>query len=59
MTKDHLDFSEQIARIDKLLAEHDKTRQDIRIAPWQIAFSGMTAGAAFFAAGIAFAKLFG
>ncbi len=75
-----LDIREQIARIDKLLAEiqaqpqisaqrqaqiaqaqadADRKRQEMRFAPWQIAFAGMTAGAALFAAGGVFAKFLG
>lgn len=79
-----LNIREQIARIDKLLAETaaqpqltqqrqaqiaqaqadaDRKRQEMRFAPWQVAFAGMTAGAALFAAGAAaggvFVKLFG
>jgi hypothetical protein len=34
-------------------------RQEIHWKPWQIAFAGMTAGAALFAAGAAFIKLLG
>jgi hypothetical protein len=68
---DQLDLREQIARIDQLLADHDRkrqeihfahadhdrTRQEIRLAPWQLALTGMTTGAALFAAGAAFVKL--
>jgi len=57
----HLDIREQIARIDQMLAAHDRDRQQIIYIPWQIigglVISGMTAGAALFAAGIAFVKL--
>jgi len=35
------------------------TRQEIHLKPWQVGFTGMTAGAALFAAGAAFMKLFG
>jgi len=80
---DELNIREQLARIDKLLAEihaqpeisqqraaqiaqaqadADRKRQEMRFAPWQVAFAGMTAGAALFAAGAAaggvFAKFF-
>ena len=34
-------------------------RQDITFKPWQLAFAGMTAGAALFAAGAAFVKILG
>ena len=52
-----LDIREQIARIDKMLAEKDRTRQEISIAPFALVFTGVGAGAAIFAAGAAFAKL--
>lgn len=37
----------------------EATGQDMRFKPWQVAFAGMTAGAALFAAGAAFVKLLG
>ena len=46
-----LDVREKLAHIDQMLADHDRKRQEIRIAPWMAAFAGMTAGAALFAAG--------
>jgi hypothetical protein len=39
------------AQVGQLNADHDRKRQEIRFAPWQIAFAGMTAGAALMAAG--------
>jgi hypothetical protein len=45
--------------IDLNRAQHDRVRQEMRIAPWAMALSGMTLGAALFAAGAAFIKLFG
>jgi hypothetical protein len=68
-----LDIREKLAHIDLMLAQHDqarigidlnraqydRARQEMRIAPWAIVLSGMTMGAAFFAAGAAFIKLFG
>jgi hypothetical protein len=42
-----------------MLADHDRKRQEIRLAPWQLACVGMTTGAALFAAGGAFVKLLG
>ena len=63
---DQLDIREKLAHIDQMLADHDRKRQEIRYAPWQlfVAFAGpaiglMTAGAALFAAGAAFIKLLG
>jgi hypothetical protein len=61
-----LDIREQIARIDHLLADihridadRDRKRQEIRYQPFLMLASGLTAGAAIFAAGAAFMKLFG
>lgn len=67
-----LDVREQIARIDKMQtelakiqveivkvgADTDRTRQEMKFAPLTLIFTGMGAAAAFFAAGVAFAKLF-
>jgi hypothetical protein len=52
-----LDIREKLAHIDLLLAQHDRTRQEMRFAPWTIAFAGMTSGAALMAAGFALAKV--
>ena len=52
-----LDIREQIARIDKLIVEAGKTRQETRFAPVTLIFTAMGAAAAFFAAGAAFTKL--
>lgn len=49
---------DQLARIDQLLAEGAWERRVTRLAPWQLAMSGLTAGAAIFAAGAAFMKVF-
>lgn len=61
-----LDMREQLTRIDKMqaelsktLAEQVKVKQDTRLAPVALAFSGLAAGAALFAAGAAFVKVFG
>jgi len=54
-----LDVREKLAHIDQMLADHDRKRQEIVLAPWQIGLSLMTVGAAFFAAGAAFIKLLG
>ena len=56
-SSDSIDLREKLAHIDQMLADHDRKRQEIRFAPWQIAISGMTAGGAFLAAGFALAKL--
>ena len=52
-----LNIREQIARIDKLIVEAGKTRQETRYAPLTLIFTGMGAAAAFFAAGAAVMKL--
>lgn len=68
-----LNIREQLARIDHILADHqriyadmrridadhDRKRQEIRHAPLIIGISLMTTGAALFAAGAAFIKIFG
>lgn len=54
-----LDLREKLAHIDQMLADHDRKRQEIRYAPWMLLASGMTTGAALFASGAAFFKLFG
>jgi hypothetical protein len=56
---DTINMREKLARIDRMLADHDRTRQETRFPPWALALSGMTAGAALFASGAAFMKLFG
>jgi hypothetical protein len=47
------------AQIDQANADHDRKRQEIMLAPWALVLSGFTAGAAFFAAAVAFVRLFG
>jgi hypothetical protein len=54
-----IDIREKLAHIDQMLADHDRKRQEIRYAPWLAAMTGMTTGAALFAAGAAFVKVFG
>jgi membrane protein YqaA with SNARE-associated domain len=63
---DALDIRAKLADIDRALAQstqahadHDRKRQEIRYAPWALVLSGLTGGAALFAAGAAFMKLFG
>jgi membrane protein YqaA with SNARE-associated domain len=63
---DALDIRAKLADIDRALArsaqahaDHDRKRQEIRYAPWALVGSGLTSGAALFAAGAAFMKLFG
>ena len=52
-----LNIREKLAHIDQMLADHDRKRQEMRLAPWQLALTGMGTGAALFAAGAAFYKL--
>jgi hypothetical protein len=68
-----LDVREKLAHIDQMLADHeriyadtkrinadhDRKRQEIRYAPLALIFTGMASAAAFFAAGVAFVKVFG
>jgi len=55
----NLDIREKLAHIDQMLADHDRKRQEITFAPWQIAVTTIGGAAALFAAGAAFVKLFG
>ena len=52
-----LNLREKLAHIDQMLADHDRKRQEIGFAPWQLALTGVGTGAAVFAAGAAFFKL--
>jgi hypothetical protein len=54
-----INIREKLAHIDQMLADHDRKRQEIMHAPWIIGISLMTTGAALFAAGAAFIKVFG
>ena len=56
---DSLNIREKLARIDQMLADHDRKRQEIRMAPWQVGATMLGGAAVFFAAGAAFAKLVG
>lgn len=42
--------------MDKITDERLKMQQERQLAPWQIAFGGLTAGVALFAAVVAFVK---
>jgi hypothetical protein len=61
-TETPLDMREKLAHIDQMLADHDRKRQEIKYQPWVLivpAIVGtLAAGAALFAAGAAFMKLF-
>lgn len=54
---------EQRAKWDLILTDIELKQEQLRqlrsFEPWKLAFSGMTAGAALFAAGAAFVKLTG
>jgi len=54
-----LDVREQLARIDRALADRNRGRQEIGPAPWVPIITGLAAGAALFAAGALFAKFVG
>jgi hypothetical protein len=58
VTLEQLDIREKLAHIDLMLAQHDRTRQELRLAPWALVASAATGGAALFAAAFAFARLF-
>ncbi len=53
-----VEITERLAHIEQMQADRDRKRQEIRYAPWALVLSGMTSGAALFAAGAAFVKLF-
>ena len=53
-----VNLQEKLAHIGQMLADHDRKRQGIRLAPWVLVLSGVTSGAAVFAADAAFMKLF-
>lgn len=57
VTIDQIDIREKLAHIDQMLADHDRKRQEIAPAPWQLVLTSMGTGAALFAAGAAFVKL--
>lgn len=48
-----------VAEQRNLTAEAMKLERDRMLAPWQVALSGMAAGAALFGAGAAFIKILG
>ncbi|HYZ42306.1 MAG TPA: hypothetical protein VE687_17045 [Stellaceae bacterium] len=47
------------AEVEQALTDIARGRQAMRLASWQLMATGMTAGAALFAAGAAFIKLLG
>jgi hypothetical protein len=54
---DALKIRQIIADIDQKRADTERKRQEISLAPLALLVSGMTAGAALFAAGAAFMKI--
>jgi hypothetical protein len=55
----YLGLRKKLAHIDQMLADHGRKRQQMRYVPILAVITGMGAGAAFFAAGVAFMKVFG
>ena len=53
-----LNVREKLAHIDQMLADHDRKRQGIRRAPWQLILTGMATGAGLLVAAAAMIKLF-
>ena len=54
---DRLKLRQIIADIDQKLADRDRKRQEIRLAPWSILFTVAAAITGAFAAGAAFYRL--
>ena len=51
------ELREKLVHIDQALIDHDRKRQEIALAPWQV-FGTLVVGAAgFFVAGAAFVKV--
>ena len=53
-----LNIREKLAHIDQMLADADRKRQEIRLAPWQLLFGGMALGVGLLTAAAAVVKLF-
>ena len=53
------DIRQQIAHIDLMLTDIVRKRQEIQLAPWQVATTGMAAGAGLIVAALGLLKLFG
>jgi hypothetical protein len=53
-----IDIREKLAHIDQMLADHDRKRQEIRLAWWPIYLAGMASAAALIGATAAFLKVF-
>jgi hypothetical protein len=60
MSDDDINLRDTLARIDRqLIAEAGKLERDLSLMPWQVGATLLGAGAAIFAAGAGFFKLFG
>jgi hypothetical protein len=59
VTVEQLDIREKLAHIDQMLADHDRKRQEIRLAWWPIFLAGMASAAALIGATAAFIKIIG
>jgi hypothetical protein len=49
---DPIDIREKLVRIDHMLADRDRKRQELRLAPWQLLLVGMAIGGGLLAIGI-------
>jgi hypothetical protein len=54
-----VDSEHKLEDMRRIIAEHDRRRQEIWWYPWVVVISGMTAGGALVAAGATLTKLFG
>jgi hypothetical protein len=52
-----LNVREKLAHIDQMLTDHDRKRQEIRRAPWQLILTGMVTGLGLLVAPAALIKL--
>ena len=59
VTLDSLTIRNRLARIDQMLADHDRTHLEVGMVSWQVGATMLGGAAVFFAAGAAFAKLIG
>jgi hypothetical protein len=52
-TIDSINIREKLAHIDQMLADRDRKRQELRLAPWQLLITGMAVGGGLLAIGAA------
>jgi hypothetical protein len=50
---DPINIREKLAHIDQMLADRDRKRQELRLAPWQLLITGMAVGGGLLAIGAA------